>query len=590
MKFTNATLFLAAITPALAFTKVDIHVKCKGAKIDKLDLPDTTIVSHALEESYNDVHAALESDDSQLFDVHYGTWASAADFLQQGGGWGGGWDCRLCPDDDAMVALTGSGKAAWEMQFAQMLLESGKSAFAKVSSCSIDMKPHASTTEDELEDSFSDTKVIIEPRCSGINFGSLSVPLNVMAGKILEDAFNKAHADIDDSELIDVHWGGFRESSDVLQQGGGYGGGYDCRLCPDDDSMLSLSHNGQKAWEKEFIAGLAASGVKTFEKVSSCSITMKASSDEFDFTDHNVDINVKCSGGPNFNSLSISQSTYVAHSLQTSYNTVHDSASNDDSHLFDVFYHGPSTGQSGELMQGGGGYGGGYDCRLCPDDDASNLSIGTSGAELSAWENELVAELVRSGHPDFQRIRSCNIKMTPTAAGVTVEEGELSLTAAEELVADSAVTQVNIAVKCKGVKFDKLSIADDTFAGHILEDTYNKVHSESENDDSELTNVYYGRGYKFVGAGAEYLEQGGGGYGGGYDCRLCPDDDAMLAIGATGEAHSKWEEEFALGLAQSGRKDFKKVSECSIKMSAKDFAELLVEEPVKCGLRACADE
>ena len=89
MKFaTAAPFFLAAVSPAFAYTKVNIDVKCKGAKIDKLGVADTTVVANALESAYNAVHSEADNDDSQLYDVHYGYWAGEADFLQQGGGYG----------------------------------------------------------------------------------------------------------------------------------------------------------------------------------------------------------------------------------------------------------------------------------------------------------------------------------------------------------------------------------------------------------------------------------------------------------------------------------------------------------------------
>jgi len=236
----------------------------------------------------NDVHGAADSDDSELTDVHYGS-EEDAKYLQQGGGYGGSYNCGLCPnDDDALktVSTTASHKA-WEVSFVKTLMDS---SFAKLSSCSIKMSPHASyqyeedapelaTTAAEVEENFSATKLIIEPHCSGVNFGSLSVSDNALAGHILEDAFNKIHSgsDSDDKELSDVKWGSYGdfgdEASSALQQGGGYGGSYGCGLCPnDDDAILGLSGNGMNAWQTEFVAGLAATGKKSFEKVTDCSI------------------------------------------------------------------------------------------------------------------------------------------------------------------------------------------------------------------------------------------------------------------------------------------------------------------------------
>ena len=87
MKFAiNTAFFLAACAaPAFASTKVNLAAKCKGFNINKLSVTEQTIVAHALESSYNDIHGAADMDDSELSDVHYGRWASTSDFLQQGG-------------------------------------------------------------------------------------------------------------------------------------------------------------------------------------------------------------------------------------------------------------------------------------------------------------------------------------------------------------------------------------------------------------------------------------------------------------------------------------------------------------------------
>jgi len=420
MKFAASTaLFLSTIAPAFALTHVKLDVKCKGANVNKLDVADTTIVAESLQSSYNYVHGAADEDDSDLEDVHFGLYGTSnGDSLQQGGGYGGGYNCGMCPnDDDALMTVSSTaGHKAWETKFVETLLEANRPSFAKIKDCRIKMSPLGAALEEVVEDSFSPTKVIIEPRCPGINFGSLSISDNVKAGHILEDAFNSVHgtSDSDDKELSDVSWGAYGDFSNVLQQGGGYGGSYGCGLCPnDDDAMLGLSGKGMMAWETKFVAGLAESGIKAFRKIKKCSIKMSPSP-YYPEEEPNVDIDIKCSGGPNFSSLSVAQSTFVAHSLQTAYNTVHGEADNDDSELSDVFFHAPAAlAQNGQLEQGGGGYGGGYNCGLCPNDDDAMLAVGTSGAALTAWESEFVSELVSSVHPEFQSIKSCDISMKP---------------------------------------------------------------------------------------------------------------------------------------------------------------------------------
>jgi len=579
MKLSNAALFLAAATPAFAATtKVSIDVKCKGTNINKLSVSETTIVANAIESSYNDVHGAADQDDNELVDVHYGLWsADEAKYLQQGGGYGGGFNCNLCSkNDDALLDVSSSSGAhkAWETKFVETLLESSSATLAQASSCSLKMKPIASAYEEavELKDSFSDTRVIIEPRCSGINFGSLSVSSNALAGHILEESFNKVHSGTDDVELVDVSWGAFGDigNGDLQGRRGSYGGGINCNLCStNDDAVLGVGGQAIKAWQAEFVAGLEASGVKEFDKVKQCTITMGPS--PYYEQEPNVDIDVKCKGGPNMNSLSVIQATLVAHSLQESYNTVHGEAAADDSELTDVFFQAPAFAD-GELQQRRGSYGGGFNCNLCSTND-DFMTVDATGRSHAAWESEFVSILRSSSSPGFQSIKSCDITMKPHSA---------TLVGADELV--SATTPVNIDVKCKGLNFGKLSVADDTFAANVLQATYNSVHGAIDNDDTELTDVHYGSA--FVSA-TEALQGRRGSFGGGINCNLCStNDDSMLEV--SGKSAKQWEDAFTLGLLEDGRRSFQKVTECSIKMSAKGFS--VVEEPVKCGLRACADE
>jgi predicted lactoylglutathione lyase len=440
------------------------------------------------------------------------------------------------------------------------------------------------------------SSIIVEVKCTGVDLSNLSVAAAVMAGNVLQDAYNTVHgqANSDDSELSNLR---FRSSNAALTTQravwGGYTGGYNCRLCPKHDDAVSflessLSGPANKAWESEFAAGLVATEMKAFKNVKTCDIKMSPSPDFLD--DPNVDIGIKCTGGPNFSDLTVAQATFVAHTLQSTYNTVHGEADDDDSDLQDVFYHATTTVSAGRKGKGYyGGYSGGYNCRLCPKHDDAVLGVEQSGASLKIWENEFVNALLESSNDAFQTVTSCDIQLTPHSK----EVAELSLVS--ESTSD---TPVDIAVKCTGLNFAKLSVADDTFAGHALEDAYNKVHEQLDDDDSELANVRFS-GVDFFQSG---LSQGGtlqstrkgyyGGYTGGYNCRLCPKhDDAVdfLEVGATGAALQLWEDEFFVSLVESDRPAFKDVTQCDIKMSAKKHAEVFGES-TKCGLRACADE
>ena len=294
-----------------------------------------------------------------------------------------------------------------------------------------------------------------------------------------------------------------------------------------------------------------------------------------------VSIKVSCKGAK-FNKLSVSDKTEVSHALQDSYNSIHSGADNDDSQLTDVHWGSYGTATlSEEIVGQGGGWNGDYDCSLCPDDDDAMLGVSTAGHKL--WETTLTETLVATGRPTFKNLKSCSIKMSPRGLEATMEdETELSLFSEEA----SSETPVYIAVKCKGINFAKLSVADDTIAGHILQDSYNEVHEKADNDDSRLSNVKYGGAVSLGTVGQ------GGGWNGDYDCSLCPDDDdALLAVGATGANLKMWEEQFVLGLTESGRKSFENVHQCSIKMGTRGMAEAEENgESTKCGLRACAEE
>jgi hypothetical protein len=158
----------------------------------------------------------------------------------------------------------------------------------------------------------------------------------------------------------------------------------------------------------------------------------------------------------------------------------------------------------------------------------------------------------------------------------------------------SAATHVNIDVECKGLDLKKLSLNDDTDAGHILEDSYTTVHKKS-GDDSELSDVTY-RGIVGAGSHDNDVDRRKGHaqsihYQGHYDCgALCPnDDDAAISffVASGGIAVRAWEAEFARGLLESRRSTFRGVEQCNIMMRAAPIVE--DGEKVNCGLRSCVD-
>jgi len=53
MKFAaSVALFVVTISPAHAFTKVNIDINCKGVNVNKFSLSEKTLAAHALESSY----------------------------------------------------------------------------------------------------------------------------------------------------------------------------------------------------------------------------------------------------------------------------------------------------------------------------------------------------------------------------------------------------------------------------------------------------------------------------------------------------------------------------------------------------------
>jgi hypothetical protein len=158
-----------------------------------------------------------------------------------------------------------------------------------------------------------------------------------------------------------------------------------------------------------------------------------------------------------------------------------------------------------------------------------------------------------------------------------------------------AITGVSIDVKCEGVDFSKPSIAADTTAGAILEESYNTVHGGA----SELSGVIF--------HGIHALEEDHGSnavdsqwgkrrrrdtyssWNGQWQCgALCINDDdqevSMLLGINSGASLEAWENEFAAGLIESGRPVFQNVRRCNMRMSVRpDSAD---EEPnVDIGLK-----
>jgi hypothetical protein len=165
------------------------------------------------------------------------------------------------------------------------------------------------------------------------------------------------------------------------------------------------------------------------------------------------------------------------------------------------------------------------------------------------------------------------------------DEGQLVMTT-KELHDPSA--QVNIAVKCNGMNMNKLSVYDLAFLANAIEGSYNTVHGDMDDDDTELTDTHYQGKNTLI-----LFVQSSGYYRSSLICRYCKRKQAadILAVTDSDAAQAQWETELAQELVKSNKKAFDKVKQCSIKMAP---VNLVTEsnsggEGLKCGLRACAD-
>ena len=194
-----------------------------------------------------------------------------------------------------------------------------------------------------------------------------------------------------------------------------------------------------------------------------------------------VEMRVRCNG-IDFSSLSLQEAEVSGQILAASYESVHES---DATSLHNVSYHGtvlsleasdedvvPATGDNTDSSsflerkhKYTGQFGATWDCAVeaCPDLD--------DDAETVAWENEFVAGLIMSSVASFAKVKTCDIDMEPASTDVTIEPN------------------IDVGVKCnkKGV-LDQLSVAEGTFIGKIIQESYAKVHGS---DNYELDKIFF---------------------------------------------------------------------------------------------------
>ena len=298
-----------------------------------------------------------------------------------------------------------------------------------------------------------------------------------------------------------------------------------------------------------------------------------------------VEISVDCAGA-NFNQLSVQDVTLVSNSLEDAYNMVHGNTDDDDSTLSNI-----RRGSNADASLGyySSYYSGDFNCRLCYHGAADMLTVSSTADTI--WGAKFAEALIATNSSTFSTITTCSIRMGPQTfdkkeTHVTSKETPSPLKGPQQLSVPSlsrTVTSVSIDPKCQGLNYAKLSVGDVTYAGNALQDAFNKVHGQADNDDSSLDNVHWG---KKGGANLGYYSSY---YSGDFNCRLCYHSAAdLFSIETINPTIKQWENEFLLSLVGSGRPSFKSVTKCNIKMSAKG-EEAVVGESTKCGLRACAN-
>jgi hypothetical protein len=298
-----------------------------------------------------------------------------------------------------------------------------------------------------------------------------------------------------------------------------------------------------------------------------------------------VIIDVKCEG-VDFGKPFIAAETTAGVILEESYNTVHGGAGEPSGVIFHGIHALEEYYRSNDVDSQWGkrrrrdtysSWNGQWACGpLCINDDDQEVSMilgVNSGASLEAWENGFAAGLIEHGHPVFQNVRRCNVRMSvhPNAAG-------------EE-------PNVDIGLKCKGLDMDNLSIPQGTFIAEYLQTTYNEIHGKADSDGSDLEIVSY-QGVTLQSEGQDMEQESGGSddldrrrtrdnysaWNGQWACgALCIDDDdlefGMLSTGNGGAALRAWEGAFTAALAEGSL--FPNVEWCDIKMG---LLRIAVEE------------
>jgi hypothetical protein len=229
------------------------------------------------------------------------------------------YDCGpLCVDNDDQefsffsAGNNGAALTNWERKFVAAI--TSNSHFEHVQKCNIEMHSHSIQEEDEQQQEDSGdpamvsesesrgTRVYIDVKCKGLDLSKLSLKDEIVAGRILEDSYNKVHEEAgNDSKLGDVT---HRDAGEVAAAGSdgnnvdcrnvpwcrwncwddtymGYEGDFDCGpLCPNDDDadltlFLGAGGAGVCVWEVDYVSGLLVSRRAVFRGVEQCNVMMR---------------------------------------------------------------------------------------------------------------------------------------------------------------------------------------------------------------------------------------------------------------------------------------------------------------------------
>jgi hypothetical protein len=275
---------------------------CNGVNFAHLPIADDEFAGHALEQSFNTLHA---SGDTRLDHVKYGNHQTSSG-LEFYYGWNGSYGCISCrrwrenddddfknprptapvprptapaprptaprptptkptrayldvdvfdeeeeeedEDEEDLIMgfmerddpiLLGGHTAEWEIEFASLLMKSGIKQFSTVGDCTIRVKPDLGQTEQLALPASHLVDVDIDIDCKGVNMQKLTLEEDVIIAQALEYSFNQVHVGHDDSELDYVVYGKSEHQNELGQhKEGGWKGAYGCSLCTEDEDML----------------------------------------------------------------------------------------------------------------------------------------------------------------------------------------------------------------------------------------------------------------------------------------------------------------------------------------------------------------